>query len=121
MHKTQHFVERDSILVTPGHLDSFKSCVLVSESQAIVLTVHNAIIVSLNDQSQKRIDYPEKFKIEHSFNVKMDVPHMFAVTRDLFFGHLADFRYEKIEQRLAIVEKLELSHVKYRDQINSLL
>ena len=53
IHKSQHFVERDSILVTNGgyNTNSFKSCVLVSDSEAIVLTKDHAIIVSLNEQS----------------------------------------------------------------------
>ena len=47
----------------------------------------------------------------------MDVPHMFVVTK----YNLADLRYKASEQRFAIEKKLELSHVKYKDKINSLL
>ena len=55
-----------------------------------MLTSIEANIVSLNDQSQKKIKFPGWYDVHRSLNIKKDVPHLFVVVR----MYLIDFRYE---------------------------
>ena len=57
VHKSQKFVFVDPLYASFDH-DHFRSCALLSESEAIVFTAKKIFLFCLNDKIHKELDHP---------------------------------------------------------------
>ena len=75
INKTEQFVEKEPIHVP---IDGwFRSCALLSETDALVFTSKKVILVSLVNKVQKQLTYPPGIKgTTRSLNIMKDVPYM---------------------------------------------
>ena len=79
--KTEKFVEKDTINVTFAKSEYFKSCALISQTEALVFASEEVIHVSLLDKVQKKLSYPSGISLfdGRSLNIKKEVPYMIVV------------------------------------------
>ena len=78
-------MSQKSIFIEPIQMeferDFLNSCALISESECLVLTMNNVIVVSLIDQANKQLRYPQEVNriLGHSLNMMMNGTPCFII------------------------------------------